>query len=216
MNEMLNKMAERCWKTAIARFESARRMRRCHNASTLCIAMLSLEIIVINLLIFIKSLELNDVVITITTVCLSMFVLVLSLIVSHLKYEKREEQYNECGLELSNLEKDIKIYIASGKDISHETLKYYNDKYNSILRKWNLNHSDIDFEWAIYKNEKLHKNTDENINWRRNILLEVKWHLLRSDSIYHLLTSLGFIVIILIIAYSQPIEIPKGTIKIHL
>ena len=213
MNEMLNKMAERCWKTAIARFESARRMRRCHNASTLCIAMLSLEIIVINLLIFIKSLELNDVVITITTVCLSMFVLVLSLIVSHLKYEKREEQYHECGLELSKLEKDIRIYIASGKDISHETLKYYNDHYNSILRKWNLNHSDIDFEWAIYKNEKLHKNTSKNINWKRNNLLEVKWHLLRSDSIYHLLTALGFIAIVFIIVYSHPIETPTKVPK---
>ena len=122
MTEMLNKMAERCWKTAIARFESARRMKRCHNASTLCIAMVSLEIIVINLLIFIKQLELNEVIITITTVGLSMFVLVLSLIVSHLKYEKREEQYHECGLELSNLEQDIRIYLASSKDISHETL----------------------------------------------------------------------------------------------
>ena len=189
MKDQLNKIADRCWKTAVARFESARRMKRCHNASTLCIAMLSLEIIVINLLIFIKSLELNDVVITITTVCLSMFVLVLSLIISHLKYEKREEQYHECGLELSNLETDIKIYLACGKEISHETLKYYNDQYNAILRKWNLNHSDIDFEWAIYKNEKLHK-ASEDINWRKNNLLEVKWHLLRSDSIYHLLTAL--------------------------
>ena len=210
---MLNIMAERCWKTAISRFESARRMRRCHNASTLCIAMLSLEIIVINLLIFIKSLELNDVVITITTVCLSMFVLVLSLIVSHLKYEKREEQYHECGLELSNLEKDIKIYLVSDKDISHETLKYYNDQYNSILRKWNLNHSNIDFEWAIYKNGKLHKNAPENINWRRNNLLEVKWHLLRSDSIYNLLTFLGFIAIILIIVYSQSHGVPTEGFK---
>ena len=207
MKDQLNKIADRCWKTAVARFESARRMKRCHNASTLCIAMLSLEIIVINLLIFIKSLELNDVVITITTVCLSMFVLVLSLIISHLKYEKREEQYHECGLELSNLETDIKIYLACGKEISHETLKYYNDQYNAILRKWNLNHSDIDFEWAIYKNEKLHK-ASEDINWRKNNLLEVKWHLLRSDSIYHLLTALGFIAIIFIIVYSQPIETP--------
>ena len=205
MNEMLNKMAERCWKTAIARFESARRMKRCHNASTLCIAMVSLEIIVINLLIFIKQLELNEVIITITTVGLSMFVLVLSLIVSHLKYEKREEQYHECGLELSNLERDIKIYLTCGTEISHETLKYYNDQYNSILQKWNLNHSDTDFEWAIYKNGKLHKETPENVNWRRNTFLEVKWHILRSDSIYHLITALGFIAIILIIASSRPV-----------
>ena len=131
-----------------------------------------------------------------------------------MKKRIREEKYHECGLELSNLEKDIKIYLVSGKDISHETLKYYNNQYNSILRKWNLNHSNIDFEWAIYKNEKLHKNAPENINWRRNTLLEVKWHLLRSDSIYNLLTSFGFIAIILIIVYSQPYGVPIEDSKV--
>lgn len=188
MKDLLDKLSERCWKTAIARFESARRMKRCHNASTLCIAMLSVEIIVINLLVFIDSLNLNDEIVTVTTVCLSTFVLVLSLIVSQLKYDKREENYHECAVELSNLEKTIQICIVSGNPITYGILMQYNHKYNTIIGKWNLNHSSIDYEWALYKHSKY----DGCGLW-----LWIKWHLLRSDAIYHMLTILGALAIII-------------------
>lgn len=197
MDELLAQIEKRCWRTAASRFESARCMKRCHNASTLCIAMLSLEIIVINLLVFIESLKLNEEVITVTTVCLSVFVLVLSLIVSQLKYDRREEKYHECGVELSNLEKQIQIYRASGKIVTYDALMRYNGLYNAIIRKWNLNHSVIDYDWAMYKDCK----RNSPMNWKRKRCLEVKWHLLRSDSIYHILTTLGAVAVIVIIIY---------------
>ena len=152
--ESLQNMAQRCRRTAAARFEASRRMQRCHNASTLCVAMLSLEIIVINLLVFIPTLNLDDKPITVMTVCLSAFVLVLSLLISQLKYDAKAAEYHRCALELSNLEKKINIYISKDKPETYEMLMNFNGQYAQIIKNSSLNHSTTDFDWAMIKEEK--------------------------------------------------------------
>lgn len=217
----LRALSRRCWQTAAARFEASRRMRRCSNASTLCVAMLSVEIIIINLLVFIPSLSLDGNLVTIVTVCLSAFVLVLSLIISQLKYPQREEDYHRCGLRLAELEKKINIFEACNQQITMEKLECFNSEYQAILKESNLNHSLIDWEQALrHVNEKPYENkkkgADENKEDQGNspkrskckenrekIWLYIRWHLLRSDSTYNLLTLIGAAIIVLVIMYGK-------------
>lgn len=222
----LQALSLRCWKTSASRFEASRRMHRCSNASTLCVAMLSVEIIIINLLIFIPSLRLDGNLVTIVTIGLSAFVLVLSLIISQLKYDRREEDYHQCGLRLGELEKKINIFESFNQDVTQESLEKFNDQYHAILRESNLNHTKIDWQQAL-------KNTDENGEekdaskskyrfWQPSspVCLYIRWHFLRSDSIYNLLTLLGAVVIVLIIIFGKgsgsiPSDRPVEEITIH-
>lgn len=197
-------MAQRCWRTAAARFEASRRMQRCHNASTLCVAMLSLEIIVINLLVFIPSLHLDDKLITVMTVCLSAFVLVLSLIISQLKYDSRAAEYHRCALELANLEKRIRIYISMDKPETYEVLMGFNGQYANIIKNSSLNHSTTDYDWAMIKDEKKNgRGTKSFYEQRKWIWTYIKWHFLLSDSIYNIITFLGACAIIVVMLYCQ-------------
>lgn len=202
--ESLEKMAKRCWSTGAARFEASRRMQRCHIASTLCVAMLSLEIIVINLLVFIPSLHLDDRSVTVITVCLSAFVLVFSLIISQLKYDAKASEYHRCGVELANLEKQIRIYIASGRPETYDVMMGYNGRYAKIIRDSNLNHSTIDYDWAMIKDDKKNGKTPvSSYQSRKWIWTYVKWHLLLPDSIYNLITLLGLCAIVFVTVFCK-------------
>lgn len=202
-------MAQRCWRTAAARFEASRRMQRCHNASTLCVAMLPLEIIVINLLVFVPSLKLDDKPITVLTVCLSAFVLVLSLIISQLKYDAKAEEYHRCAVELANLEKKIRIYTSMNKPETYEVMMNFNSKYANIIKNSNLNHSTTDYDWAIMKDEKkMGKSAASSYEQRKWNWTYIKWHFLLSDSIYNLITFLGACAIILVMIFCKVQNLP--------
>ncbi len=174
-------------------------MKRCKNASTLCVAMLSLEIIVINLLVFIPSLKLDENIVTIVTVCLSAFVLVLSLLISQLKYDRKEEEYHRCGIQMGALEKRIDIFISSEQEVNYDVVSKYEDEYQKILRDSNLNHLEIDRDQAL-------RNTDEykkSSNFGERAWLYIRWHLLMSDSIYNMITALGIAAIIAVAIWGK-------------
>ena len=197
--ELLHIIKNRCRDTANSRFEASRRMKRCYNASTLCIAMLSFEIIVLNLLVFIPALRLDSVSITVTTVCLSVFVLVLSLILSQLQYDKKASKFHKCANALKNLENSIDIRISSGESPSIEEIKEFNKDYADIIKTSNLNHSSVDYDWAKIKEAKKRGDLPFNAyQWRKWNWTYIKWHFLLSDSIYNLLTILGACAIVVI------------------
>lgn len=202
--ETLERIAIRSWRTAASRFEASRRMQRCQNASTVCVAMLSLEIIVINLLVFIHSLHFREDVITVTTVCLSAFALALSLIISQFKYDTKAIEYHRCGVELANLEKRIMIYISSGKPESYKVMKRYNRQYDSIIKNSNLNHSTIDYDWAMIRSKKSKgEGLSSFYECRKWVWTYIKWHFLLTDSVYNLITFVGACAIILVIISCQ-------------
>ncbi len=180
-------------------------MKRCSNASTLCVAMLSVEIIVINLLIFIPSLHLDGDLVTIVTVCLSAFVLALSLLISQLMYDISEDEYHQCGMLLSALEKKIDIFLSAGKEINHEAVTRFDEEYQKILLESSLNHTKIDHEQATKDdNEVVNKYLLKKIIGKCYYTgLYFRWHLLRSDSIYNILTLLGAIAVILVAVYGK-------------
>lgn len=112
-------------KTARSRFEAYRRMRRNRIWSNITLAIFSFYIIVINSLVFIepfKSHNKNDV-ITLVTIFMSTFILVMSLLVGQRQYESREKTYHDCGKKLSEVKDRIIIEIEEKKELSCQDKK---------------------------------------------------------------------------------------------
>lgn len=154
----LKRLSDKIWLTRNARFNAAKRMRRNHISSTASLALLSASVIAVNLLAFIdRTCESDKTLITIASVILSTFALVMSLLIALLRYESREDNYHQCGMELENLNQKICIRIeeltpnsANPDNIvspKEDNLKYQGD-YVSILRKYNLNHTMFDYEYG--------------------------------------------------------------------
>lgn len=154
----LKRLSDKIWLTRNARFNAAKRMRRNHISSTASLALLSASVIAVNLLAFIDgTCESDKTLITIASVILSTFALVMSLLIALLRYESREDNYHQCGMELENLNQKICIRIeeltpnsANPDNIvspKEDNLKYQGD-YVSILRKYNLNHTMFDYEYG--------------------------------------------------------------------
>lgn len=154
----LKRLSDKIWLTRNARFNAAKRMKRNHISSTASVALLSASVIAVNLLAFIDGTCKSDkTLITIASVILSTFALVMSLLIALLRYESREDNYHQCGMELENLNQKICIRIeeltlngANPDNIvspKEDNLKYQGD-YVSILRKYNLNHTMFDYEYG--------------------------------------------------------------------
>lgn len=186
----LEELSDKVWKTKNARFVACRRMKRSRNSSTVSVALLSFSIIAINMLAFFNVGEKINSVISIVTVVLSTFALVMSLLISHLRYEFREDNYQQCGRELDNLNQLIQIKIRElcegntsmpGKESSLEdNLKYLNE-YNAILAKFNLNHTDFDFKYSLL-------GTGESpIELLSLVKYKLRWYIFDANMLYWIL-----------------------------
>ena len=105
----LQDLSGKIWKTKNARFKAAQRMRRSRISSTASVALLSASVIAVNMLAFLNISDNDKTIITIVTVVLSTFALVMSLLIALLRYEYREDNYQQCGRELENLNQRLKI-----------------------------------------------------------------------------------------------------------
>lgn len=154
----LQRLSDKIWLTRNARFNAAKRMKRNHISSTAAVALLSASIIAVNLLAFVSGVsESEKIFITIASVVLSTFALVMSLLVAFLRYEWRESNYHQCGQELENLNQRICIRIeeltskVDNKDgvvsPTVDDLRFL-ESYTSILKKYNLNHTRFDYDYG--------------------------------------------------------------------
>lgn len=127
--ENLNSFGDTVYKTMSARFTASRRMSRSRDASKVCEAMFSASIIAISLI----ALQMNpgkDVanMISVFTIILSTFLLVLSLLFSGLNYDKRMENYHACGNELNRLYRLIKhdVNVLTKEEQEKKEIDYIN------------------------------------------------------------------------------------------
>lgn len=156
--ENLNSFGDTVYKTMSARFTASRRMKRSRDASKVCEAMFSASIIAISLI----ALQMNpgkDVanMISVFTIILSTFLLVLSLLFSGLNYDKRMENYHACGNELNRLYRLIKhdVNVLTKEEQDKKEIDYIN-KYEEILIKYNLNQTYFDYQYAMLESTKIH------------------------------------------------------------
>ena len=159
----LEELSDKVWATKNARFLASKRMARSRKSSTVAVALLSASIIAVNMLVFFdkyKSEECSTM-ISVITVILSTFSLVMSLLIAMLRYEYREDNYHQCGLDLENLNQRIRLRKSEIKVNSEDTNaespkednEHFLEKYYRIQKKYNLNHTTFDYKYSKWKSE---------------------------------------------------------------
>lgn len=157
--EYLKDFSDVVYKTMTARFTAYRRMKRNRNASKVAESFFSASIIAISLIALQNHEEHLSDLISIVTIILSTFLLVMSLLFSGLDYEKRMDNYHDCSNELDKLYRDMKLILSYGEEFSSDEMKAktedFQAKYFDILHKYNLNHTSFDYEYtAVMLDEK--------------------------------------------------------------
>lgn len=150
--DYLKDFSDVVYKTMTARFTAYRRMKRNRNASKVAESFFSASIIAISLIALQNHEERLSDLISIVTIILSTFLLVMSLLFSGLDYEKRMDNYHDCGNELDKLYRDMKLILSYGEEFSSDEMKAktedFQSKYFEILHKYNLNHTSFDYEYT--------------------------------------------------------------------
>lgn len=157
--EYLKDFSDVVYKTMTARFTAYRRMKRNRDASKVAESFFSASIIAISLIALLNHKERLSELISIVTIILSTFLLVMSLLFSALGYEKRMDNYHDCGNELDKLYRDMRLILSYGESVSSDEMKAktedFQAKYFEILNKYNLNHTSFDYEYtAVMLDEK--------------------------------------------------------------
>lgn len=158
----LEELSDKIWATKNARFIASQRMHRNKISSVAAVSMLSASIIAINLFTFLpnKNGETDfSTYITLSTIILSVFALVISALINQLDYADRERSFHSCGIDLDTLNQNIKIIIEEANDnpeieIEKSTIIDFLTDYQKILKLYNLNHTTFDYHYSRYLDER--------------------------------------------------------------
>ena len=147
MENELNRLYKKLWETKGSRFIAANRMEKHAFYSHLTISALSVYIISLNLTVIFENRPefLSDSIITYSTICLSIFMLVISTIISSKKYSEKASKFHDCGKAVSELYDRLCLIRNSDKKVSEEEIIQIQEKYHSLINKFDLNHSTLDF-----------------------------------------------------------------------
>lgn len=169
-------------KTMSARFTAFRRMKRNRDASRVAEAMFSASIIAISLIALLNKDAVLTEKISIFTIILSTFLLVFSQLFNSLNYNKRMENYHDCGNKLNYLYRQIyrDMNYYSEEELKDKYQDYLN-QYEQILIEFNLNHSLFDYQYA----EALRKDSD--VQQFNKICLVIRYYFFDIYMFYWLL-----------------------------
>lgn len=184
----LESLSDKVWNTKNARFTASRKMRRNKYASNIMTTSLSAYIIIINLLVYTDRFKAANAQITILTIALSILILAVTLMINQVEYRKKENNYHSCGVELDQLNQELKILLENASDPSLDKKKELLNKYYNILLKYNLNHTVFDYEYAKEKS----LNGVSTSSW-------FKWNFLEMHTLYYLGTIITAVITYILI-----------------
>ena len=119
----LEKLSDKIWKTKKARFAAAKRMERYYYFSNVSMALTSVSIVGVNLLPFLDGCSNKSSLITILTIIFSVYVLVISLLSTQARFDKKAENYHACGCELTEYNDILQLYIEENRTLNIEEKK---------------------------------------------------------------------------------------------
>ncbi|WMN07799.1 SLATT domain-containing protein [Marivirga arenosa] len=173
MEQEVERWYNKLWETKGARFIAAHRLELHEKLSVIAISLISVYIISLNLLVLFpvsKRSELfNNLNITYSTICLSILILVVSLIISSRNYKLRAEKYHECGRQIMRLHDKICLWKNSNYSPSSDEIEQISSEYLNVLDKYE-NHKRIDF-LTFQANNLLHY---KDISCKKLFWLKVK------------------------------------------
>lgn len=170
MKEEIERLYKNFWITKGSRFIAAKRLEHHDNLSNISITLASVYVIIMNLTIIlpVNQQPLSNDLITYTTICLSILILVISLIVSSKNYKMRAKDYHDCGREIKKIYDIVTLWRNSDIIPNQNEIKKIQNKYNNILDKYE-NHKTIDYEMFQSKNL-----SDFKLKYPRYFLVQTK------------------------------------------
>ncbi|WP_111709092.1 SLATT domain-containing protein [Lutibacter citreus] len=146
----LEELNYKIWSTKGARFNADKRLKIKANLSNISLAILSAYLIIASLISVYNINSGNDEnIINYFITALSILVLVFSQFENAQDYKLKAKIFHDCGLDLSELYNDLRIFKTQKKKPSeYETysfVKNLSNKYQIVLRNYQ-NHSPIDYD----------------------------------------------------------------------
>jgi len=195
----LEELNYKIWSTKGSRFNANKRLLQVSRLSNLCNSILSIYLIAIGLLsvynIYNEKLY-NENLIAYSITCLSILLLVFGQIENAKEYTSKAKEYHNCGLELSSLYNELRIFKTLKENPTLEDkLKFaqkISNDYQRILEK-HENHEPIDNELFKSTTAKYH-----HLNWFDVIKIKIEYYF-KTDFIYHVLIILPLIIIAILI-----------------
>lgn len=195
----LEELNYKIWSTKGSRFNANKRLLQISRLSNLCNSILSVYLIAIGLLsvynIYNEKLY-NENLIAYSITCLSILLLIFGQIENAKEYSSKAKEYHNCGLELSCLYNELRIFkTLKEKSTLEDKLKFAQkiaNEYQRILEK-HENHEPIDNEMFKSKTAAYHQ-----LNWFDIIKIKIDYYF-KTDLLYHILIVLPPIIIFILI-----------------
>jgi len=160
MEQEINRWLKKLWVTKGARFIAAKRFEQHDKWSIITISIVSVYIIFLNLAVLIphRPSILSNENITFSTICLSILVIVISVILSTRNYKVVSNKFHDCGREITEIYDKVCIWKINPSKVTEADLMELVKEYNSLLKKYDINHSRLDYEMFISNNMSDYKN----------------------------------------------------------
>jgi hypothetical protein len=193
----LEELNYKVWSTKGSRFNASTRLTKIARWSNFSLTMLSVYLASIGLLsiydINVSSNKLDENLIAYSITCLSILTLVLGQIENAKDYSMKAKEFHNCGLELSKIYNDLRIYKTLTENQSlverEKFAKKISEEYQRILEKHD-NHQQIDNDKFKTTKAKYHK-----LNYWEVFLINIRYYV-RTIFIFHLLIILPPIIIL--------------------
>ncbi len=186
------------WITKGSRFTASTRLTQTSRLSNLSINLLSVYLTIVGLL-GVYNLhfnEINENLIAYSITSLSIMVLVFGQIESAKDYSMKSKEFHNCGLELSKIYNDLRIYktLTENQTITDKEkfAKKISDEYQRVLER-HENHLQIDNDLCRTKTAKYHLLSNWDVT---KIRIE---YYFRTKFLYHFLIIAPPIIIILLL-----------------
>ena len=156
MEQEIDRWYKKLWETKGSRFNAASRLELHDKFSTITVSLVSVYIISLNLLVLYPEAHRNKLFsntnITYSTVCLSVLVLAISLIISSRNYKMRADKHHECGRRIDEIYDKVCILKNTSTTPSQYDISKVSEVYLKLLDKYE-NHTHLDY--LIFKADKV-------------------------------------------------------------
>ena len=191
----LEELNYKIWSTKGSRFNASTRLTKISRLSNLSISVLSVYLTAVGLLsVYNLSFNtLNENLIAYSITCLSILTLVFGQIENSKDFTMKAKEFHNCGLELSNIYNELRIYKTLTENQSlrdkEKFAKHISDSYQRVLER-HENHQQID-------NDRFRSNTAKYHQLTTFAVLKIKFiYYIRTSFLYHLLIVLPPIIIV--------------------
>jgi hypothetical protein len=196
MEHIFDNLIGKIWTTRGCRFQANKRLNQINNWSTWTVNILTVYIISLSILSLNPPVSydfLSDKVTSIFMICLSILILLISILENSKNYKIRADIMHRCAKELSGIYSELCL-IKDGVITTeiNERLITANKDYQSIINKYDENHTDLDYEKFIAVNSK-----DFGLTQFQSLIINLKYFIL-VQGIYLFVIIIPVIIFLLV------------------